>query len=307
MKDELQRAISTARAKARPAMAAPYVVAARAASLPPHLAFRYMTPTEWYWLNLHGADTFRSLHGYLPAMPPEEMQIRFTGASGESTLDEAFQFYRIVSEAASGTGPKVAMDFGCGWGRITRFFIKDFAKHRLIGVDPLAEAIKTCEATNSWAEFQQIGLSPPIDRPDSSLDLIFAFSVFSHLTEETHQEWLAEFARLLRSGGTLVVTTRKRSFIPDCARIRAEEERTPVNTGAFVAFEDTQKYLAMYDAGEYCNDPVGGGPDLPPSTYGETCIPLAYAEERWQPEFSVVNFIDDPTRLNQNVIVAKRA
>jgi hypothetical protein len=82
--------------------------------------------------------------------------------------------------------------------------------------------------------------------------------------------------------------------------------RNPVNTGAFVAFRDTAKYLAMYDAGEYCNDPIGGGPGLPPATYGETCIPLAYARRRWQPEFSVVEFIDDPSRLNQNVIVAQR-
>jgi len=307
MKDELRRAVDTVRTRARPTMAAPYVLAARAASLPPHLAFRYMTPKEWYWLNLRGEDTFRSLRGYLPTMPPDEMQVRFTGASGEATLHEAFEFYRMVSEASSRSRPKVAMDFGCGWGRITRFFIKDFEKHRLIGVDPLAESIETCQATNSWADFQQINLSPPIDRPDSSVDLIFAFSVFSHLSEETHLQWLEEFARLLRPGGMLVVTTRKRRFIPECARIRSQEERTPVNTGAFVAFRDTEKYLAMYDAGEYCNDPVGGGPNLPPSTYGETCIPLAYAVQRWQPDFSVVKFIDDPARLNQNVIVAKRA
>ena len=102
------------------------------------------------------------------------------------------------------------------------------------------------------------------------------------------------------------MTTRKRSFIPECERIRAQEVRTPVNTGAYVAFRDTDAYLAMYDAGEYCNDPIGGGDNLPAETYGETCIPLAYAQRRWQPDFSVVDFIDSPMRLNQNVIVARR-
>jgi SAM-dependent methyltransferase len=265
-----------------------------------------MTPVEWYWLNTHGEQTFPSLRGYLPAMPPEAMQLQFTGASGESTLLEAYQFYRMVSAASPRGRTSVAMDFGCGWGRITRFFIKDYPRSRLIGVDPQESAVETCRSSNRWAEFHQIGLAPPIDRPGATLDLIFAFSVFSHLTEEIHLQWLGEFARLLRPGGTLVVTTRKRSFIPDCARIRAEETRNPVNTGAFVAFLDTEKYLAMYDAGEYCNDPVGGGPNLPTETYGETCIPLAYAQKRWQPDFSVTGFIDDPARLNQNVIVARR-
>jgi SAM-dependent methyltransferase len=265
-----------------------------------------MTPTEWLWLNTYGQASFPSLRGYLPAMPPEDIQVRFTGASGPATLGEAFRFYRMVTEAAAGTRPRMAMDFGCGWGRITRFFIRDFDKESLIGVDPLPLAVDICRDTNPWATFTNIGLAPPVDLPDSSLDLVFAFSVFSHLTEKTHLSWLSEFARLLRPGGVLVVTTRKRSFITDCARIRAEEERSPVNTGAFVAFTDTAAALARYDAGEYCNDPVGGGDGLPEETYGETCIPLAYARRRWTPEFSVVDFIDDPRRLNQNVIVARR-
>ena len=306
MNQQLEHAARTARGWIRPALAAPNVVAATKLSLPPHQAFHLMSPMEWYWLNVHGATVFPSLRDYLPTMPPEEMQVRFTGASGPATLQEAFQFYRIVTEATARHKPTDAMDFGCGWGRISRFFIKDFAKDHLLGVDPLTEAVETCRSTNRWATFQHIDLHPPIDRPSASLDLVFAFSVFSHLTEDTHLEWLGEFARLLRKGGTLVVTTRKRSFIPDCARIRAEEVRSPVNTGAFVAFPDTEASLARYDAGDYCNDPIGGGDELPAETYGETCIPLAYAQRRWQPEFSVVDFIDSPTRLNQNVIVARR-
>jgi Methyltransferase domain len=131
---------------------------------------------EWYWLNVHGERTFRSLSGYLPAMPPKEIQVRFTGAHGELTLREAFRFYRLVSQASSSTRPKVALDFGCGWGRITRFFIKDFSKDKLFGVDPLSEVIETSQATNPWATFEKIDLYPPIDLPSSSVDLIFAFS-----------------------------------------------------------------------------------------------------------------------------------
>ena len=315
MRDKTRSPLQTARAWIRPALAAPYVLAARSTSLPPHKVFRSVTPTEWYWLNVHGERTFRSLSGYLPAMPPKEIQVRFTGAHGELTLREAFSFYRLVAQASSSTRPKVAMDFGCGWGRITRFFVKDFSRDKLFGVDPLSEVIETAQATNPWATFEKIDLYPPIDLPSSSVDLIFAFSVFSHLTEDVHLQWIKELARLLRSGGTLVVTTRERGFIHECERIRTEEPdpgnisplRNFATMGARSAFLDSKRYLDIYDAGEYCCDPTGAGNNLPPDAYGETCIPLAYAQRHWQPHFSVTEFMDDVPGLKQNVIVAKRA
>ena len=177
---------------------------------------------EWYWFNVYGQRTFRSLRGYLPSMPPEELQVRFTGSHGEQTLREAFSFYRIVSQAASSARPKVAMDFGCGWGRITRFFIKDFQKDKLLS-GPAQRGDRSIPSIPMWATFEQIDLNPPIDLPSSSVDLIFAFSVFSHLTEDLHLEWIEEFARLLRPEGTLVVTTRERGFILQCPRIRDQE------------------------------------------------------------------------------------
>jgi len=304
--------LQTLRTWLRPAVAAPYVLAARTTSLPPHTLLRSLTPTEWYWLNVYGEETFRSLRGYLPTMPPEELQVRFTGGHGERTLREAFSFYRIVSQAASPPRPKVAMDFGCGWGRITRFFIKDFPKDKLFGVDPLREVIEASRATNPWATFEEIQLHPPINLPSSSLDLIFAFSVFSHLTEDVHLEWIREFARLLRPGGTLVVTTRERNFILECARLRDDEPDTLdllenyATMGARGAFLDTERALSKYDAGEYCCDATGAGDKLPSDAYGETCIPLAYAQRQWQPYFLVTEFKDDVPEIKQNVIVARR-
>ena len=307
--------LHTVRTWLRPAVAAPYVLAARTLSLPPHKLLRFLTPAEWYWLNVYGEQVFSSLHGYLPALPPDEVQVRFTGAHGEQTLREAFSFYRTVTRAASSIRPKVALDFGCGWGRITRFFIKDFGKNSLLGVDPLQEVIDICRTTNHWATFEQIDLHPPISLPDRSVDLIFAFSVFSHLTEAVHLEWIEEFARLLTPGGMLIVTTRERDFILQCARIR-EDEPDPTNlsslaniasSGARRAFVDTERYLQIYDAGEYCCDPTGGGPNLPPDAFGETCIPLAYAKREWQPYFNVVEFKEAVAEIRQNVIVAKRA
>jgi len=273
-----------------------------------------MPPSEWYWLNVHGERMFPSLHGYLPTLPPEEIQVRFTGRHGEATLRQAFEFYQVVSRATRADHPRSAVDFGCGWGRITRFFIRDFSKGDLLGVDPSERMIDLCQSTNPWATFQKIDLFPPLDLPSASVDVIFAFSVFSHLTEDVHLQWLAEFARLIRPGGSLIVTTRERGFILECAAIREQEQdlgavselRSIGTTSARSAFLDTQTALERYDAGEYCCDPIGAGKNLTSETYGETAIPLAYARRRWLPEFHVTEFLDDIPGVKQNIIVAKR-
>jgi hypothetical protein len=40
--------------------------------------------------------------------------------------------------------------------------------------------------------------------------------------------------------------------------------------------------------------------------WGETCIPRPYVERRWTEHFTVLDFVDDPRRCTQNVIVARR-
>jgi SAM-dependent methyltransferase len=48
-------------------------------------------------------------------------------------------------------------------------------------------------------------LAPPLPLPSGSLDLIWAMSVFTHITDGW-AEWLAEMHRLLAPGGTLIAS-----------------------------------------------------------------------------------------------------
>ncbi|MBP8250980.1 MAG: class I SAM-dependent methyltransferase, partial [Herpetosiphon sp.] len=197
---------------------------------------------------------------------------------------------------------RVVLDYGCGWGRIIRFFLKDIDPNNLHGIDCMPEVIELCRATNRWAQFQLVDPLPPTQIPDHSIDLIYCYSVFSHLAEEAHLQWLAEFKRILKPNGLLIATTRPRQFIVDCARVR-QEARTLGNAGAASAFEDTEASLQQYDAGEFCYSPVGGGDVLDSSFYGETCIPEAYVRREWTRFFTFRTMIDDRTVCHQNVIV----
>ncbi|MCP6725914.1 class I SAM-dependent methyltransferase, partial [Klebsiella pneumoniae] len=79
------------------------------------------------------------------------------------------------------------LDFGCGCGRVTRWWA-DF-EGAVAGSDVNAEAVAWCRENLGFASFEQNALAPPLDFDDASFDLVYALSVFTHLTEELQLAW----------------------------------------------------------------------------------------------------------------------
>jgi ubiquinone/menaquinone biosynthesis C-methylase UbiE len=94
-----------------------------------------------------------------------------------------------------------------------RFFLREIEPHRLWGIDCLPAAIDVCTSTNRSAKFALVAPFPPTLFENDSLDLVFAYSVFSHLSEPAHLAWLGEFQRILKRGGLAILTTRSREYI----------------------------------------------------------------------------------------------
>ena len=211
-------------------------------------------------------------------------------------LTEAFAVYQLVKRqvAAHLHGPLARiLDFGCGWGRIIRFFLRDVEPTNLWGIDCFPQMIELCQATNAWSRFALVQPFPPTTFEPDTFDLVYAYSVFSHLSEDAHLAWLGEFERILRPGGLLVATTRARDFILMCAALRANQDERFWVKGPASSFMDTPGSLERYDRGEFLYEPVGGGDVLAPSFFGETCIPRQYAQQRWSEFFEVLDYIDD--------------
>src|SRR5207244_2931679 len=104
------------------------------------------------------------------------------------------------------------LDFGCGCGRVTRYW-NDFGGE-VSGSDVSAKAVAWCRANLTFARFEVNRLAPPLAFPDEQFDLVYALSVFTHLTEELQLAWRDELRRVLRPGGRLFVTTHGRSYAP---------------------------------------------------------------------------------------------
>ena len=265
----------------------------------------------WFWLNTEGYRTSPTLRQLLPGLPSEQIQKRFTGAAGDRTLREGFFVYRMVKQIfqqqlGNITDQHTILDFGCGWGRITRFFLKDVQPSNLWGADCVEEVIRVCQQTNRWSNVELVGTLPPTRFPDHTFDLVYCYSVFSHLSEDVHKQWLAEFHRILRPGGLFIATTRSRDFIVQCAELRGRSDLPEHLVGASKSFPNTEQSLSDYDRGLFCHSPTGGGGILDTSFYGETCIPRAYVLNHWTEFFSIVSFIEDHKRLPQNIIVVKK-
>jgi SAM-dependent methyltransferase len=271
--------------------------------------FRDVDDDFWLWCFTDGFRADQRLRELLPDFPPADVQCRFTGAAGDDTMREAFAFYAIVKEAQKRHGRRpldAALEFGCGWGRIIRLFTRDVPPGSLWGIDCMSAAIDICRSTNRLARFELTPTFPPTDVPSDTFDLVYAYSVFSHLSEAAHLAWLEELRRVLKPGGLLIVTTRPREFILMCAALREAQELPSWVAGTVVSFKDTAAALARYDSGEFLFEPTGGGDELDASFFGEACIPQRYVADQWPRLLEVVDYIDDRSRCIQNVIVARK-
>ena len=274
----------------------------------PNRVFGGVDDERWLWYNTASSRRFATFRSILPTLPDEQTQIDFIGSAGDAALGEAFNTYVLIKTLAAKHGRPIdrttkILDFGCGWGRTLRFFMKDVPAAQLTGIDVMPRAIELSKANNPWCNFELSAALPPTRFADESFDLIYLYSVFSHLSEEAHLLWLAEFQRILTRGGILIATTWPREYIEKCERARNGDTRS-THPGSLLSFTDTAESLRRYDRGEFCHSPVGGGEALPGSFYGESCIPADYVKKNWTRFFEFRDFIS--SGREQAVIVARK-
>jgi SAM-dependent methyltransferase len=248
----------------------------------------------------------------MPRFPADDVQRSTVGSSGAHALREGFQFFSVVKRYAAQVenplrGDTAVLDFGCGWGRILRFFLKDCGPANLTGIDVDPGLVALCRRTIGYGRFEVVTSLPPAPFDDESFDVVTAYSVFSHLAEHASLAWVKEMARLLRPRGLLVVTTEGRDFIELCRSMQGQEHESPWHQALARSFIDSEAAYRAYDAGEFLYSATGGGAYRSPDFYGEAVIPEAYVRARWSEWLRVVDFADDPRVLPQALIVMQKS
>lgn len=112
----------------------------------------------WFVANLNPSAGRAELGIQIPELPPPEIQMRFTGRHGRVNLQQAFDFYAFVLKhlPREAQGRLRLVDFGGGWGRVLRFFLREFSAERLILFDCLTDAVECAKSLAPPFAVQQV-------------------------------------------------------------------------------------------------------------------------------------------------------
>ncbi|MBV9166342.1 MAG: class I SAM-dependent methyltransferase, partial [Solirubrobacterales bacterium] len=100
-----------------------------------------------------------------------------------------------------------ALDLGCGNGAFTAAL--EQAGADAVGVDVAEEALRRARKAHPGMRFMLAPFSGPLPLEDLAFDLVWASEVIEHVADTAR--WLSEVKRVLRPGGSLLVTTPNHS------------------------------------------------------------------------------------------------
>lgn len=230
----------------------------------------------------------------VPKLAPEHLQHRWVGASGAALAAQSLAFYQLLKNIFSEHGCKPlkeanVLDFGCGWGRMTRYFAKDMPDSQIFGCDPLPQILKWCDSVPGTF---RVSDHQPARLPfDEKFDLIWAFSVFTHLSERTHMACLKAIQQALAPGGIAALTVRPREFITHAYKSPAH---------------DIREYMRIFDDDGFVfvpntNSPIVDGE----TTYGGAIFSPRYIERNWTGLFRLIGHAAARERFQIPVIISR--
>jgi SAM-dependent methyltransferase len=186
---------------------------------------------------------------HIVPLPPDSLMWSVGGASVEMFLVLGDAWAQLVSRY---TRPDcTVLDIGCGCGRTARVLLNNRFITRYIGFDVIRENVEWCQtyiqpAWHGTSEFHHFDLFSGEYNPtatlkasemrfpadDSSVDVCFASSVFTHLLEPDARHYLREIARVLTPTGTAVLSLH--NAVPAGERFVGTELRIDIASDYFV-------------------------------------------------------------------------
>lgn len=146
-------------------------------------------------------------------MPPPDLRVLVGGAAdpkwfsqrgradGERFMELARRYCAPLESSES------VWDLGCGCGRIARWTAPVVLEGggAFLGTDINPRLVAWC-AAHLPGRYRRNPLKPPSNNASASIDVIYAYSVLTHLREGVARAWLAEIGRVLKPGGLAMVT-----------------------------------------------------------------------------------------------------
>ena len=150
------------------------------------------------------------------------------------------------------------LDWGCGCGRVLRHW-SGLAGTRVFGCDITPKMVDWCNEHLPFVEAAVNELSPPLPYRDSTFDLVYAFSVMTHLSEDLQRAWMRECRRVLKPGGYLLFSTLGEYYVSR-NRLTDDERRSFESGNVIVLYEGSAgtSLCSAYHPREYVARELAG-------------------------------------------------
>lgn len=149
--------------------------------------------------------------------------------------------------------PKRILDFGSGYGRVSRFFPAVFPDAEVVVSEVKKPAMDFQEKTFGYHSIHHN--QDAASFPEDKFDVILALSVFTHLPQQSFEAWMTKLVASLNPGGALVFT-----FFSD------DQYRHSSSSSGFTYVQQSEDILFSFI----------GDSLKKTSDYGETYISPAY-------------------------------
>jgi SAM-dependent methyltransferase len=200
-------------------------------------------------------------------IPPADLRFLVAGTKDISWFLEGGRLAaQSVSLAAARTGEALEhldaiLDFGCGCGRVLRYW-RHLPDTGVFGTDYNAKLVAWSAHNLPFSRVAVNNLEPQLDYDSGKFDLVYALSVFTHLTKDLQAPWVRELARIAKPGGRLVLSTHGEAYL---GRLNADERRH-FAAGELVVKNNVSapgsNTCAAYHPNAYVREEMASGLDL---------------------------------------------
>jgi len=143
------------------------------------------------------------------------------------------------------------LEWGCGPARIVRHLPSLLDRScEIFGSDYNQQTIDWCKKNIPNINFLRNNLQPPLEFEENFFDIIYATSVFTHLSEEMHYAWFNELKRLCKPNGIIFLTTHG----DNCKSKLTDEELKLFEAGKLVVrgnVKEGHRTFAAYQPPEF--------------------------------------------------------
>lgn len=192
---------------------------------------RQLPIEEFVHCIFYAPEHFKNLHRRLPRLPSPEIQRNYVGNDGTTLEHMTAAFVRNLRTFVSRRFPNgfprdgKVLDYGCGWGRILRMMPFLTEPDCLFGTDPMQQSLNLCKELDVTGSFALCGSIPhSVAFSPVQFDLVYAFSVFTHLSEESASAVLRSVRQRTTDRGMFLVTVRPIEFWDVVAKRYGDEE-----------------------------------------------------------------------------------